>query len=174
MDKEFFRKQFKEKTKELDLKHAFTFDEAWDFMEYRRGIMELEYKFRQAPAFEFDQKEIDRINPLKHTYADGCVVREIFNPAGQLLITKIHKVAHPFFLLKGKMSILSENGVKEIEAPHYGITPAGTKRLIYTHTDCVFVTVHVTKERDPKKIEDEVIAKSFNDLPEIDIDTKEV
>ena len=63
------------------------------------------------------------------------------------------------------MSILTEKGVKRIKAPYYGITPAGTKRIIYTHEDIVFVTVHATKEIDLKKIEEEVIAKSFDDIP---------
>jgi hypothetical protein len=104
------------------------------------------------------------LNPLKHSFADGCYVREIFNPAHELIVTKIHKKAHPFFLLKGEMSILTEEGVKRIKAPYYGITPAGTKRLIYTHEDVVFVTVHVTNETDLEKIEEEVIAKSFDEI----------
>ena len=46
------------------------------------------------------------------------------------VFTKIHKKEHPFFLMKGKMSILTENGVKHIQAPHHGITKPGTKRII--------------------------------------------
>ena len=64
------------------------------------------------------------------------------------------------------MSILTENGVEHVEGPHHGITIPGTKRIIYTHTDCVFITVHATDSTDIKKIEEEVIAKDFND-PEI-------
>lgn len=108
----------------------------------------------------------DGVCPLKHSFADGCYIREIYNPKGVILVTKIHKVAHPFFLLKGEMSILTERGAERIKAPYYGITPAGTKRIIYTHEEIVFVTVHVTKETDLKKIEEEVIAKSFEELNE--------
>jgi len=62
------------------------------------------------------------------------------------------------------MTILMEDGIKRIKAPHYGITPAGTKRIIYCHEDCIFVTVHATKLTDIDKIEEEVIAKDFDEF----------
>ena len=103
-------------------------------------------------------------NPVKHTFCKHQYVREIFNPAGEMLITKIHKVEHPFFLLKGEMSILSEEGEMRISAPYYGVTPVGTKRVILAHTDCTFVTVHPTEKTDLKEIEDELIAKDYKEL----------
>lgn len=103
--------------------------------------------------------------PLKHNFADGMYVREINVPAGSLLVTKIHKVAHPYFMLKGECSIFTEQGPVRIKAPFYGITPAGTKRIIYVHEDCVWVTCHVTEEQDLQKIENEIIAKSYDEVP---------
>ena len=108
-------------------------------------------------------EQLSNYNPVKHTFADNCYVREIFNPAGQIIVTKIHKKEHPFFLMKGKMSILTEDGVVHLEAPHHGITKPGTKRIIYTHTDCVFITVHGTDKKTPEEVEEEVIAKNFDD-----------
>jgi len=170
--KEEARAQFDYYTKKLDLKHYFTFDEAWDSGVIRRAIVrhktkQAEVALRSTPGALVTQEEIDAVNPLKHTFADGCYIREIRNPKGELLVTKIHKIAHPYFLLEGDMSILTEHGVKRIQAPHYGVTPAGTKRIIYTHEDVVFVTVHVTQERDLDKIEEEVIAKTFDEVPDM-------
>ncbi len=91
-------------------------------------------------------------------------VREIFAPAGKLIVTKIHKKAHPYFVLKGKVSVLTEDGPVLIEAPYYGITPAGTKRVCFIHEDTLWVTVHVTEHTDLEKIEEDVIAKDFNEL----------
>lgn len=165
--KEQARQQFDEMTDKLGIKHTFTFDEAWDFalaQRYRQGIVEFESALRNHPK-TLPQHEIDTVNPLKHSFADGCYIREVTNPANELIVTKIHKTMHPFFLLEGDMSILTERGPKRIHAPYYGITKAGTKRVIYTHSKCVFVTVHVTKERDLAKIEDEVIAKDFDEIP---------
>ena len=169
LSKKELKKQFVEKTKELGIKHTFNFDEAYEIGQelvrrqtFRNKIVDFEDKLINS-SVALSQKEIQEKNPVKHSFADGCYVREIFNPAGELLVTKIHKKEHPFFLMKGKMSILTEEGVKHIQAPHHGITKTGTKRIIYTHTDCVFITVHATNKTDVAEIENEVIAKDFND-----------
>jgi len=65
--------------------------------------------------------------------------------------------------MKGKMSILTESGIKTIEAPYHGITKPGTKRAIYAHEDCTFITVHATDKTTPEEVEEEVIAKDFSD-----------
>ena len=87
-------------------------------------------------------------------------------PRGEIIISKIHKVAHPFFLIKGKMSVLSEDGERLLKAPYYCITPPGTKRILFTHTNSIVVTVHRTFETDLKKIEKEIIAQNFDEVEE--------
>ena len=169
LSKEDLKKQFVETTQRLGIKHTFNFDEAYEIGQelvrrqtFRNKIVEFEDKLNNS-ELALSQKELHEKNPVKHSFADGCYIREIFNPAGELLVTKIHKKEHPFFLMKGKMSILTEDGVKHVQAPHHGITKPGTKRIIYTHTDCVFVTVHATNKTDVDEIEKEVIANDFND-----------
>lgn len=103
--------------------------------------------------------------PLKHTFVDGAYVRQITMPKGMLLTSKIHKICHPYFVLKGDVSVLTEEGVVRIKAPHSGITKPGTKRLLYMHEETVWTTVHVTNETDLEKIEEEIIAKTFADVP---------
>ena len=174
LSREELKKQFINKTKELNLKHSFTFDEAWEVaqeirkkQEYRNKITSLQNQMVEIGGVEGE--ELNKMNPIKHTFAGGCYIREIFNPAGLLLVTKIHKKEHPFFLMKGKMSILTEDGIKTVEAPHNGITPPGTKRVIFTHEDCVFITVHATNKTTPEEVEEDVIAKDFSDK-EISLD----
>ena len=182
--KDFARFQFDFWTHTLGLEHTFSFDEMYDMAmekreekrqlelskeQFRNGIMKVEDNMKNH-LNGLNGKALQKLNPLKHSFADGCYIREIFNPKGELLVTKIHKVAHPFFHMKGDMTILMEDGIKRIKAPHYGITPAGTKRLIYCHEDCVFVTVHATNETDLEKIEEEVIAKDFSEVDKNEID----
>ncbi len=169
LSKEELKKQFVYYTKKLGLKHTFNFDEAYEIGQelkkrnsFRNKIVEFENQLQKNPA-ALNKNNLQKLNPVKHSFADGCYIREIFNPANELLITKIHKKNHPFFLTQGEMSILTELGVEHIKAPYNGITKAGTKRIIYTHTDCVFITVHATQQTDINKIEEEVIAKDFND-----------
>ena len=130
--------------------------------EYREKVLNFEQELLDS-GLAYTGKEADKINPLKHSFADGCYIREIFMPAGQIIVSKIHKKLHPYFILKGKVSILTDNGVKHLEAPYSGMTKPGTKRVLYIHEDTVFVTVSVTDKTDIKEIEDEVIAKDFQD-----------
>ena len=105
--------------------------------------------------------------PLKHEFAQGLYVREIRVPATVLLTGKIHKNSHAFFLQEGDISVLMDGGWKRIKAPAHFITPAGTKRAVYHHSDTVVVTVHATDETDIAKIEDEIIATDRQNAPRI-------
>ena len=170
LSKEDSKKQFVELTNKLDLKHSFDFEEAWEEAqelrkrkEYRNKVLKFEEEIKNIDGVLVG-KDLHKANPTKHAFADGCYIREIFNPAGEIIVTKIHKKEHPFFLMKGKMTILTEKGFEYREAPYHGITYPGTKRVIYTHTDCVFITVHVTKETDLEKIEKEIISEDFNKI----------
>ena len=126
--------------------------------QFRKGIMALEAKILEQDDVILPDSDI---NPLKHTFSDKQYIREIQFPKGELIVTKIHKVQHPFFLLKGEISFLTEEGETRISAPYYGITNDGTKRVIYVHEDTIFVTVHPTSAKDLEEIEEEIIAKDF-------------
>tara|TARA_Y100001938_G_C7996754_1_gene382513 strand:- start:325 stop:930 length:606 start_codon:yes stop_codon:yes gene_type:complete len=173
------REQFERITEQLGLKHSFDFEEAWEIgleirkrKEFREKISELEEAITTADE-GMTGDVLNKANPVKHTFADGCYIREIYNPPNQILITKIHKKEHPFFLMKGAMSILTEEGVQHIEAPYQGITKPGTKRVIYTHTECVFTTVHATENTTVEDVESEVVCTKYEDLPS-DCDALEI
>lgn len=102
--------------------------------------------------------------PLKHFFAPHAYGREIFIPKDTIIVGKIHKHSHLNMLMKGKVSVLTEEGEKLLEAPLTMVSPAGTKRVVYAHEDTVWVTVHLTDETDLEKIEEEVIAKSYEEF----------
>ena len=103
--------------------------------------------------------------PVEHTFTEGCYVREIFIPAGMMLTGKIHKHAHPNFLLEGEVTMITEEGgTVHMSAPQSLISPAGCKRAIFTHTDVRWTTVHVTDAKTPEDAEKEVIAKDYNEF----------
>jgi len=110
-------------------------------------------------------RDSEKLCPLKHTFVEGSYIREIFMPKGTILTSKIHKICHPYFIMKGEVSVVTEEGTVKIKAPFQGITKPGTKRAIYVHEDCVWITVHSTNETDLDKIEDQIIAKNFDELP---------
>lgn len=117
--------------------------------DFHSRVDDLERAMLNAPELLIDM-------PVRHRFTDGLYIREIFNPAGTLIATKIHKTEHPFALLIGRISVLTADGsIEHIEAPHVGITAAGTRRVIFAHTDSVFVTFHANpdNERDIAKLE---------------------
>tara|TARA_R110000824_G_scaffold186811_1_gene368033 strand:+ start:212 stop:736 length:525 start_codon:yes stop_codon:yes gene_type:complete len=104
--------------------------------------------------------------PLKHYFSDGIYVREIFIPAGMVIVGKIHKHRHPNFLLKGKVMVITEQkGEEIIEGPCFMMSEGGTKRALYSITDLLWTTIHhnPTNTEDLEKIEDIVIAKDYNE-----------
>jgi len=130
--------------------------------EIREKIGHLEKSLSSVPGVFFG--DTDNC-PLKHSFADGMYVREIFIPKGMLLVGKIHRHSHPNFLLKGEVSVVTESGgVERLKAPLSMVSPAGTKRVVYAHEDTTWVTVHVTEEKDLEKIEEQVIAKTYDEL----------
>jgi len=115
-----------------------------------------------------DRATIDILNPLEHTFGDGMYVRKITMPAGQIIISKIHKQKHPYFIMSGDVSVITENGLQRIKAPHNGITEAGTQRALYTHSETVWMTVHRTDETNTDKLMDILTVDNFNELTEGD------
>lgn len=127
--------------------------------EYRARVTDLETRVRQLPGVVGREAF-----PLKHVFGDGLYMREITMPAGYFIISEIHKYEHPFFVLTGECSVATEQGIARIKAPYWGVTPRGTKRVLFIHKETVWVTVHATEETDLKKIEAEVIAKNFDEV----------
>jgi hypothetical protein len=87
--------------------------------------------------------------PLTHTFLPGLYVRTIHNPAGSLITTKIHLTDHPFVLLRGRLRIWvpdQRGSAETLIAPHFGITRAGTRRVILAIEDSTFITFHANPD----------------------------
>lgn len=104
--------------------------------------------------------------PVKHSFADGIYVREIFIPAHTYIVGKIHLHSHPNFLLSGTVLVVTEGGGEEkLTGPLSIISPPGTKRALYSLSDVIWVTCHAnaTNTQDLDELEKIVIAESFEE-----------
>lgn len=126
----------------------------------RRRIVTLEENIR---AFNAAHHLPEPDCPLTHTFAPGMYARQIFIPKDTLIVGKIHKHAHLNMLMKGTVFVASEAGPMLYTAPCTMVSQAGTKRVIYAHDDAIWTTIHLTNETDLDKIEEELIAKSFEE-----------
>ena len=131
-------------------------------LEVRERIEKVEALISQCPDAEFGDTPTC---PLKHEFADGIYVRTIKIPAGMLITGKIHRHSHPNVLLKGRVTVLTEcGGMEDLEGPLVMISPAGTKRALYTHTECEWTTMHASDETDLEILEKHIICDSYDDF----------
>ncbi len=105
--------------------------------------------------------------PLKHYFAPGVYIREIFMSAGSVVIGKIHKTEHFNIIQRGVVSLVSEDGSREmLTGPVTFVSKAGVQKVLYIHEDTVWSTVHITEERNLEKLEEQLIEKQ--DYPAFD------
>lgn len=90
---------------------------------------------------------------LFHTFTPHLYGRRIIMPKGALLTSRIHLTEHQFVILRGVVSVWDDDqGVVTLHAGHAGVTKAGTRRVLFIHEECEWMTFHVTDETDPDKI----------------------
>ena len=94
---------------------------------------------------------------ILHYQIPGIYMREMWLPAGTLLVGKTHKKEHICVISKGKVKVVSEEFTDIIDAPHTYVSKRGTKRAMFAFTDVVWTTVHNTQEIDLNKIEEELV-----------------
>lgn len=98
-----------------------------------------------------------------HHFSYGIYARELHIPEGTILTGEIHKFENLNILSKGRISVLTEEGIKEVGAPFTVVSPPGTKRIAYAHTDCIWTTIHGTFERDLDIIKQQFVATTEKD-----------
>lgn len=114
------------------------------------------------------QSEVEKLPqtlpPIKHTFSKNVYAREMTMAAGTMIIGKIHKHQNLNIISKGKVSFFSVDGAVHAEAPCTFVSTPGVKRVIFAHEETVWTTIHGTGETDLAKIEDEFIAKDYDEV----------
>lgn len=122
-------------------------------------------KFQEAmEANEFSIPGDDPRLPLEHMFSGGVYVRTIRIPKGMFVMGRIHRREHPNILVSGSVIMMTEEGVERISAPKHMLSPAGTKRFLYTLEDTVWSTIHKTDARTPEEAEEDVVCDSYEDI----------
>lgn len=79
--------------------------------------------------------------PLRHHFAAGVCVRELFMPAGTLVIGHVHRYADINIMLTGRLTLLLPDGsTKELRAPQTFLGTPGQK-IAYVHEDVIWQNV---------------------------------
>ena len=138
----------------------------WDKIESFEKLLKENIPCVTHVPGEKRSKEMHEMFPIKEHLDNGMYTREVFMPKGSLVISLIHTQNHPSFFLKGKMSIITDDGeVKTIQAPLHVNTKIGTQRVAYMHEDCVWTCVYKTSAKTFKEAEEDVYTNNYRNLP---------
>ena len=110
----------------------------------------------EALMLQMPQQDLE----FKHYFSHGIYARELYIPRDTILVGKLHKFSQLNILSKGDISVLIDEKVKRIQAPYTIVSPAGIKRIAYTHEDTVWLTIHGTDESNIDIIEEIFTASS--------------
>lgn len=144
---------------------------AHDKVKFRQNVLTIEQGIKDKVA---SGEVVADDSPLKHYFSPidekyGCCAyaREILLRKGSLVIGKIHRHQHLNIISKGKVTVFTEFGKKELEGPCTFVSEVGLKRAVYAHEDTIWTTIHLTAhvgEENLDKMEEEVIAPNYSDL----------
>ncbi|WP_263576385.1 hypothetical protein [Acinetobacter pseudolwoffii] len=116
---------------------------------YIDTVRDMQQQLSESP----DQIDV----PVQHHFAPGVYMRQMDAAAGTLVVSKMHRTEHMNILLKGSLTVATEDGIQLMTAPCVLKSMPGTKRIGYFHEDSSWITIHPTSDTDLEKIEQQVI-----------------
>jgi hypothetical protein len=90
--------------------------------------------------------------PVRHFFAPGLFAREMTIPKGVTAVGAVHKTKHITTISKGRILMMTDDGIVEIRAPYTGVSEAGIKRAAHALEETVMTCYHPTDETDLDKL----------------------
>lgn len=118
-----------------------------DALVLRSKVEHLEAALLKAPQVSLD---------TTHAMAGGVYARTITIPAGTVLTGAKHKKDH-LNIMRGDISVTTDEGVKRFTGQHVIETKAGHKRAGFAHADTLWTTVCHTELTDVEAIEADLV-----------------
>lgn len=114
------------------------------------------------------QREISKLPQYEpkttHTFHAGMYCREVWRPAGVLVVGKVHKKEHFYLIVSGTVAITTDDGVQLITGPQLLCSTPGTKRAVYAETDALCMTFHVVDAKTIEDAETELVETDENSM----------
>lgn len=123
----------------------------------RERIMELQDHLAAMPQIDL---------PLRHFFANGLYMRELYVPAGVCAVGRVHK-HDQITTIMGDCTIVTP-GEAPVRVTGYEVseTPAGVKRAVYAHKDTWITSVHQNPDnlRDPDALVAQLTVPNYDQL----------
>jgi hypothetical protein len=107
----------------------------------------------QVEVAKHDQYEA----PTEHLFHGGMYCRQVWRPAGCLIVGKVHKKEHFYMVVFGTVAVTTDEGVKLITGPQVLCSKPGTKRAVYAETDALCMTFHRVESSTVEEVESELV-----------------
>ena len=92
---------------------------------------------------------------IENEFSDQLYMRKMYMPEEHVVISAMHHTEHFWFLLKGRILVITDGEQVEHVAPCYEKSTKGAKRLILSLEDSLFINVHKnpTNTKDMDEVE---------------------
>jgi hypothetical protein len=100
--------------------------------------------------------------PVNHFFGPQTYVREMEIPPGAVIVGHKHKYACVNIMLTGKMRLMVDGQIRDLEAPQILVSPAGSQKVAYIYETVRWVTCHQnpTDETDIQRVEESLFEPS--------------
>lgn len=123
--------------------------------EARAKVVSLEAELLKHPQVQL---------PVAHYFSRGVYAREMTCPANAVITGRIHKYSQINILSKGKVSVLTDDGVVTVSAPYTLVAEPGAKRAFFVHEEAVWTTICGTNTTDTEVLEDELTVGTYEEF----------
>jgi len=98
----------------------------------------------------------------QHFFAGGMYCRRIEIPAGNVIVSKVHKTEHLLVGCCGALLVAGQGETYTLEPGQIVPSPVGTQRVVVALTDVVVLTIHRTDTTSVEKLEAELVEDGFS------------
>ena len=131
------------------------------------NVLETVYSQESGSQIIHDKGKIVRegkdLFKIEHDFTDGLYLRRLILNKNTTIISGIHRRNHVWFLLIGNITVSSEDGIENYQAPYIGFSKSGTQRVIYANDYSVFQNVF----KNPLGLSDLDELEDFNYIMDI-------
>lgn len=121
----------------------------------QQSVETLQAEISKLPQYE---------PPTEHIFHGGMYCRQVWRPAGCLIVGKVHKKEHFYMIVSGTVRVTTDDGVQTITGPFLLCSKPGARRAVYAETDALCMTIHRVDSDNVESAESELVEEDPNSM----------
>lgn len=103
----------------------------------------------------------------EHFFAGGMYCRRMVIPAGNVIVSKVHKTEHLFIGISGELEVVGQGATYVLTAGSVIPSAIGTKRAVRALTEVVCMTIHKTDLLSTEGLEEALMEADDRNLYDV-------